>query len=166
MPCQRPWGASCWTPQGWLGWWILGGAGYPELEHKYLIDKRRKIWIYGLKANGEAKVVNRKNVQLSFLECETYHSNGIFTISRYIHCTSFLLEQFSFQPVLLPWHPKESNFQTGLSLEALPLLWKAERCGLHGQHWIVDALRALAAEDLGFLCFFCGFVTGSGSLWV
>ena len=55
---------------------------------------------------------------------------------------------------LLPWHPKESNFQSGLSLEALPLLWKAERCGLHGQHWIVDALRALAAEDLGFLCFF------------
>lgn len=57
--------------------------------------------------------------------------------------------------MLLPWHPKESNFQSGLSLEALPLLWKAERCGLHGQHWIVDALRALAAEDLRFfLCFF------------
>ena len=66
---------------------------------------------------------------------------------------------------LLPWHPKESNFQSGLSLEALPLLWKAERCGLHGQHWIVDALRALAAEDLGFLCFFLVLFTGSGSLW-
>ena len=163
-------------------WCLVKGLGGLHVEHLKgglaggywevldILSWNKNIWLtnvgkYGLKANGEAKVVNRKNVQLSFLECETYHSNGIFTISRYIHCTSFLLEQFSFQPVLLPWHPKESNFQSGLSLEALPLLWKAERCGLHGQHWIVDALRALAAEDLGFLCVFLVLFTGSDSLW-
>ena len=72
---------------------------------------------------------------------------------------------------LLTLASKESNFQSGLSLEALPLLWKAERCGLHGQHWIVDALRALAAEDLGFCVVFVSLwdwveCSGSGSLWV
>ena len=30
--------------------------------------------------------------------------------------------------------------------DALPLLWRAERCGLAARHWIVDALRAFAAE--------------------
>lgn len=101
-------------------WCLVKGLGGLHVEHLKgglaggywevldILSWNKNIWLtnvgkYGLKANGEAKVVNRKNVQLSFLERETYHSNGIFTISRYIHCTSFLLEQFSFQPVLVSW---------------------------------------------------------------
>ena len=34
-----------------------------------------------------------------------------------------------------------------LSQEALLLLWQAEKCGLASRHWVVDALRAFAAED-------------------
>ncbi|CAK9030170.1 unnamed protein product, partial [Durusdinium trenchii] len=34
-----------------------------------------------------------------------------------------------------------------LSQEALLLLWQAEKCGLASRHWVVDALRAFAAEE-------------------
>ena len=33
-----------------------------------------------------------------------------------------------------------------LGQEALPLLWRAERCGLAPEHWVVEALRGYAAE--------------------
>eukprot|EP00435_Cladocopium_sp_Y103_P003727 s4266_g1.t1 len=37
--------------------------------------------------------------------------------------------------------------EAGLAQEALPLLWRAQRCGLAAEHWVVEALRGYAAEE-------------------
>ena len=55
-------------------------------------------------------------------------------------------------PAIFGENPPErttSQASEGLGQEALPLLWRAQRCGLAAEHWVVEALRGYAAEVRG-----------------
>lgn len=70
----------------------------------------------------------------------------------HVEAASLLVPEQGFAELLLNSSSLSRALEGGrvteaLGPEALPLLWRAKSSGLGEQHWVVDALRAYAAEE-------------------